>query len=102
MKKKTFPNEVYIMPEVDTLNFVTKSSTKKQRRKFDIGDIFINAAVCMKCGDYIRSKNRHDFVWCGCKSIAVDGGSWYAKRLGNPTEIINIIEPFQDEEIHNI
>lgn len=41
-----------------------------------------NAAKCLKCGDIIESKTRHDFVWCSCKSLAVDGGHDYLKRLG--------------------
>jgi len=94
MKKEVFKNEAYIINETDIVNFVTKSSTKKQRRKFDIGDIFINAAVCKYCGDYIRSKNRHDFKYCYCGAIAVDGGSWYAKRSGEATDMVDIVEEF--------
>lgn len=96
MKKKIFENEAYITEKgiVDTLYFVTKTSTKEQRRKFDIGDIYINAAVCKKCGDYVRSKNRHDFRSCKCGAVTVDGGSWYCKRLGNKEDYINVIEDF--------
>lgn len=97
MKKETFQNEAYIIvSEVDIMNYVTKSSTKEQRHKFNIGDIYINAAVCKKCGDYIRSKNRHDFKYCKCGAVAVDGGSWYARRLGEKENYINIIENFYD------
>jgi len=96
MKKKTYKNEVYIVEEgaVDTLFFVTKTSTKEQREKFNIGNIFINAAVCKKCGDYIRSKNRHDFKSCKCGAVIVDGGSWYCKRMGEEEDRIDIIEEF--------
>lgn len=89
-----FNNEAFVVREIDVLNYVTKSSTPKQRKKLAIGPIFINAAVCKKCKDYIRSKHKHDFKWCSCKAIAVDGGSWYARRLGNPENIIDIIENF--------
>jgi len=51
------------------------------RRKYNIGDIFLNQAKCLLCGDVITSNHRHDFVWCSCKSLAVDGGSAYSKRL---------------------
>lgn len=51
------------------------------RRKFNVGDIFENKAKCLKCNDIIVSTNRHDFVTCSCKSLSVDGGSWYLKRL---------------------
>lgn len=97
---KVFKNECYILEPTlkttDYLWFVTKSSTVEQRRKFDIGDIFINAAVCRKCGDYIRSMNRRDFKNCSCGAVAVDGGSWYARRLGKEKDYYNIIENFYE------
>lgn len=96
MKKSVFENEAYIVLETDTLNYVTKSSTKEQRDKFNIGDIYINAAVCKKCGDYIRSKHRHDFVTCECGSVSVDGGSHYVRRVGS--DYINVVEYFLDGE----
>tara|TARA_Y100000310_G_C20139359_1_gene559545 strand:- start:33 stop:266 length:234 start_codon:yes stop_codon:yes gene_type:complete len=34
---------------------------------------------CLQCGDVIQSMFRHDFKWCACKSIAVDGGGDYLK-----------------------
>ncbi len=93
-----FENEVNIIPygkeEIDYLNFVTRTSTEAQRRKFDIGDILINAAVCKKCNTYIRSINRHDYKMCDCQKVGVDGGSWYAKRMGNDKDRVDIIELF--------
>lgn len=44
--------------------------------------IIKNKAKCLKCGDIIESKHTHDFVWCKCESIAVDGGKDYLKRVG--------------------
>ena len=38
---------------------------------------------CKKCGDIIQSKHRHDMVWCGCHSVAVDGGDDYCRVVGN-------------------
>jgi hypothetical protein len=49
--------------------------------------IIVNKAKCKKCGDIIESKHRHDFVWCKCKSIAVDGGKAYLRRIGNPEDL---------------
>ncbi len=43
-----------------------------------------NAAHCSRCNDIIESKHRHDFVWCSCKALAVDGGLAYAKRCYDP------------------
>jgi len=45
--------------------------------------IIINKIKCKKCGDVIESKHVHDFKYCKCKSVAVDGGKEYLKRLGN-------------------
>ena len=35
---------------------------------------------CLKCGDIIESKNRHDFVTCSCGNVSVDGGKDYLRR----------------------
>ena len=64
----------------DYHDFVDKFTPKTERRRLNTGDIFINAATCKLCGKKIRSKNRHDYVVCKCRNLAVDGGSWYAKR----------------------
>ena len=37
---------------------------------------------CLKCHDVIQSMHRHDFKWCKCKSVAIDGGSSYTKVSG--------------------
>ena len=39
-----------------------------------------NDAKCNKCGDIIESTHRHDFKWCSCRTVAVDGGLEYIKR----------------------
>ena len=46
--------------------------------------IIKNAAKCLNCKIVIESKHRHDFVWCKCGKIAVDGGRDYLKRTGSP------------------
>jgi hypothetical protein len=51
-----------------------------------------NRVKCLKCGDIIESKTRHDFVWCGCKAVAVDGGSSYIRRIGNPADMEELEE----------
>lgn len=38
---------------------------------------------CLRCSDVIQSAHVHDFVWCSCKSIAVDGGGDYTRLIGN-------------------
>ncbi|MGH2569531.1 MAG: DUF7695 domain-containing protein [Bacteroidota bacterium] len=42
--------------------------------------IIKNAAKCLKCGDVIESKSRHDFRSCTCGAIFVDGGHEYLRR----------------------
>lgn len=42
--------------------------------------IIKNKIRCNSCGDEIESKHRHDFVWCSCGRVAVDGGHDYLKR----------------------
>lgn len=43
-----------------------------------------NACRCTKCDTVIESKHRHDFKWCKCQTIFVDGGTDYIKRGGDP------------------
>lgn len=44
--------------------------------------IIQNAVTCNKCGEFIVSKHRHDFVTCHCGAISVDGGQAYLRRVG--------------------
>lgn len=41
-----------------------------------------NSARCLKCGEEVESKHRHDFRRCKCRALAVDGGTDYLKRVG--------------------
>ena len=45
--------------------------------------IIVNKIKCKKCGDEIESKTVHDFKYCKCGAVAVDGGDQYLRRLGN-------------------
>ena len=42
-----------------------------------------NKIKCKKCGDIIESIDVHDFKWCSCGAVAVDGGREYLRRVGN-------------------
>lgn len=42
--------------------------------------IIRNALKCLKCGDVIESKDRHDYVTCSCGNVSVDGGLDYLRR----------------------
>jgi len=58
--------------------------------------IICNRAKCAVCGYVIESHFRHDFVYCKCRSIFVDGGKDYLRRGG---DLDNIIELSETEEI---
>ena len=45
-----------------------------------MGKIIENSAKCLKCGDKIVSKHRHDYVTCSCGNVSVDGGLDYCRR----------------------
>lgn len=48
--------------------------------------IISNKIRCLTCDDIIESTHRHDFKWCSCRTVAVDGGKEYLKRCGYPTD----------------
>jgi hypothetical protein len=54
----------------------TPSSGTKENMK-------IGAIKCRKCGDIIWSRAAHDFHWCTCESVAIDGGINPHKFVGN-------------------
>jgi hypothetical protein len=54
--------------------------------------IIRNKAQCKKCLDIIESRHTHDFVWCKCGSIAVDGGKDYLRRVGDLKNIHDLSE----------
>ncbi len=102
MKTRLWENEVLDVPpeerqgKSDYLFLLSKGVCKEQRKEFYCWDIFINWAVCLKCKDYIRSFNIHDYRSCSCWAVSVDWWSWYCKRSGNPEDYIDVIENFQD------
>lgn len=63
---------------------MTKSITTKQGGPW---------ARCRKCGDYIKSWFRHDFVRCYCGAIFIDGGGDYTRYGGNPADFENVPDP---------
>ena len=48
--------------------------------------IKINKIRCKRCGDVIESKTAHDFKFCKCGAVAVDGGKEYLRRCFINTE----------------
>lgn len=53
-----------------------------------------NAIQCTNCKDVIESKYTHDFKWCECGTVAVDGGLSYCKRSfkNSPDDFIDLSE----------
>jgi len=45
--------------------------------------VITNKIKCKKCGDVIESVHRHDFKFCKCGAVAVDGGHDYLRRCGD-------------------
>lgn len=56
-----------------------------------------NRIRCRLCGDIIESMHRHDFRWCSCGAVAVDGGTDYAKRVGDGWEDLSQYETDYDD-----
>lgn len=55
--------------------------------------IISNRAQCLKCHDIIESHTRHDFKFCKCGNMFVDGGKDYLRRGSqNPGEILDMSE----------
>lgn len=42
--------------------------------------IIKNCIQCNHCKDIIVSEHRHDFKYCKCGTVAVDGGNAYLRR----------------------
>lgn len=60
--------------------------------------IIVNKIKCKKCGDIIESIHRHDFKFCKCGAVAVDGGKDYLRRLGNEDDYEELFEAIEVEE----
>ena len=39
-----------------------------------------NKIRCLHCGDIIESKHTHDFKFCKCGKVYIDGGLSYLRR----------------------
>lgn len=51
----------------------------------------VNGIKCKKCGETIVSYYRHDFKWCKCKAVFVDGGRDYF-RVGGKDEDVEVVK----------
>ena len=48
--------------------------------------IIRNRIKCKHCDDIVESTSVHDFKFCSCGKVAIDGGKCYLKRTGNPND----------------
>jgi len=85
----------------DYQTFTTKNMPREARSKLNVGDIWSNAIRCRNCGDVIRSKNRHDLVYCLCEKVFVDGGSWYV-RCGGQLNMIEYLTEYYDDVFQRV
>jgi len=60
--------------------------------------ILSNKIKCLKCGDVVESKSVHDFRYCKCGAVAVDGGRDYLRRVGAIDEIEDLSETEEIKE----
>lgn len=63
--------------------------------------ILKNAARCRNCGDVIESVHRHDFKYCSCGAIAVDGGTDYLRRLAASWDDFEDMSVYETEETND-
>lgn len=55
-----------------------------------------NMIRCKKCDDVIESKHVHEFRWCKCGAVAVDGGLDYCKRVGYPNNYEELSDSYEE------
>jgi ribosomal protein L37AE/L43A len=63
----------------DYLNNNTPAQLRKESKLYQPSETIVTAATCPTCKDKIYSRARHDFHYCSCGEIAVDGGRDYFK-----------------------
>lgn len=56
-----------------------------------------NSIQCRKCGEIISSFSTHDFKYCSCHSVAVDGGFEYMRVTGDLENYIDL-SIFEDKD----
>lgn len=54
--------------------------------------IIRNTIRCKKCGNVIESTYAHDFKFCSCGAVAVDGGKDYLRRCGKHEDFEELSE----------
>ena len=57
-----------------------------------------NEIACKLCGNIIESTHRHDFKYCLCGEVFVDGGLDYLRRGANWNDNIMELSDYDDDE----
>jgi hypothetical protein len=61
--------------------------------------IKVNKLKCKKCGDVIESKYGHDYKYCKCGSIFIDGGLEYGRYgwpSGDPKDYVEDLREWEE------
>ena len=74
------------MKEAVVKEKIKTSAVEKKTR------IIVNKIRCKKCEDIIESVHRHDFRFCKCGAVFVDGGKDYLRRGGKLTAYEDLSE----------
>lgn len=59
--------------------------------------IIVNKIKCNLCGDEIESTSGHDFKYCKCGAVYIDGGKRYLRRGGDLNSITDLSVVEQEE-----
>jgi hypothetical protein len=62
---------------------------------------FRTGIKCRTCGVTVYSRAGHDFRWCPCKSLAVDGGPHYLRVSGYGDPVQLEIDATETELYHD-
>lgn len=76
--------------------FGNKDKNKDIEKSYNKPIILSNKIQCKHCGDTIESFHQHDFKFCSCGAVAVDGGTSYLRRLGS--DFIDLSEIISEEK----
>ncbi len=90
-----------MLPTLETLPTLRQVSIMS-RDYLNERSIKINKVRCLFCNTVIESVHRHDFKWCACEAVAVDGGCEYLKRVwtgDNPEECYEELSEFNEREM---
>ena len=61
-----------------------------------------NKIQCRHCGDIIESTHVHDFRYCSCQTVFVDGGHEYLRRGYKTSPEEDYIELSEYESSHQL